>query len=555
LSKQVQIIKRRNNMKTRIWIIISSVLIFIIPDAAFARQYKNVIVMIPDGMSVSAVTLTRWYQGGAPLSLDGLLCGQVKTYNADSIIADSAPAATAMATGFKSHTGYIAMLPDDNTMPGLKPIRPEDRQTPVATVLEAARLKGLSTGLVVTCEVMHATPAAYASHDISRKNYDSLSEQEVFAGMDVIFGGGYKYFTPEGRKDGQDLIAEMKGLGYQVITKPSEMASLEKPGVFGLFAPVAMAYEMDRDAQKEPSLAEMTAKAIELLSKNPKGFFLMVEGSKIDWAAHANDPVGIISDVAAFDKAVKVALDFAKKDGNTAILIMSDHGNSGISIGNEATSKDYDKRQLTDLLNVIRKAGNTGEGVEVKLSEASDDAAVNQTVCSAYGICDLSGEEISKIKDCLMNRKGELNYVLGPMMGARSIIGFTSFGHTGEEVNLYAYVPDSVKPSGVLDNTDIANITAGYLGVDLAKTTGRLFADADRFFSASGIETGTDATDPLNPVFVASKGGREIRIEANRNYAVVNGEKINLEGPAVYNQGRWFVPEKAADILAGSEYK
>jgi alkaline phosphatase len=97
-------------------------------------------------------------------------------------------------------------------MPGLKPLRPQDRQTPVATVLEAARLKGMSTGLVVTCEVMHATPAAFASHDISRKNYDSLSEQEVFAGMDVVFGGGYKYFTPEGRKDGQyDLRDE--GLG------------------------------------------------------------------------------------------------------------------------------------------------------------------------------------------------------------------------------------------------------------------------------------------------------------------------------------------------------
>lgn len=538
-------------MKTRIWIMLFSVLIFIMPDAAFAGQYKNVIVMIPDGMSVSAVTLTRWYQGGISLALDGLLCGQVRTYNADSLIADYAPAATAMATGFKSHTGYIAMLPDENTMPGLKPIKPEDRQTPVATVLEAARLKGLSTGLVVTCEVMHATPAAFASHDISRKNYDSLSEQEVFAGMDVIFGGGYKYFTPEGRKDGQDLIAEMKGLGYQVITKPSEMASLEKTGVFGLFAPAAMAYEIDRDAQKEPSLAEMTAKAIELLSKNPKGFFLMVEGSKIDWAAHANDPVGIISDVAAFDKAVKTALDFARKDGNTAVLIMSDHGNSGISIGDETTSKDYDKRQLTDLLNVIRKARNTGEGVEAKLSDISDDAAVRDTVCNYYGICDLSGEEISKIKDGLKNRKGELNYVLGPMMGARSIIGFTSFGHTGEEVNLYAYAPGGAKPSGVIDNTDIAKITAGYLGVDLAKTTKSLFADADRLFSAPGIETGTDATDPLNPVLVASKGGREIRIEANRNYAVKNGKKIILEGPAVYSQGRWFVPEKTADILAG----
>ncbi|HEY9161152.1 MAG TPA: alkaline phosphatase [Desulfomonilia bacterium] len=537
-------------MKTRILVGLISMLMVLLPDSAFARQYKNVIVMIPDGMSVTSVTLTRWYRGGAPLNMDGLLCGQVRTHNADSLIGDSAPAATAMATGFKSHTGYISMLPEENTMPGLKPLRPQDRQTPVATVLEAARLKGMSTGLVVTCEVMHATPAAFASHDISRKNYDSLSEQEVFAGMDVVFGGGYKYFTPEGRKDGQDMISEMKSLGYQVITGPSEMDSLKKSKVFGLFAPVAMAYDMDRDPQKEPSLAQMTKKAIDILSGNPKGFFLMVEGSKIDWAAHANDPVGIISDMQAFDKAVEAALHFARKDGNTAILIMSDHGNSGISIGDETTSKDYDKRQLGDLLDVIKKAENTGEGVEAKLQGASDDATVTGTVCSSYGICDLSGEEISKIKDCLKN-KGELNTVLGPMMGARSIIGFTTFGHTGEDVNLYAYAPGGVKPSGVIDNTDIAKITAGYLGVDLAKTTKRLFTDADTLFSGKGVETGTDATDPLNPVFVASKGGREIRIEANRSYATVKGKRISLEGPAIYNQGRWFVPEKAAGLLVG----
>ena len=250
-------------------------LIMVLPVIASARQFKNVIVMIPDGMSVTSVTLARWYLGGAPLTMDGLACGQVRTHNADSLIADSAPAATAMATGFKSHTGYIGMLPEDNTMPGMKPIAAEDRQKPVATVLEAARLKGKSTGLVVTCEVMHATPAAYASHDISRKNYDVLSEQEVFAGLDLVFGGGYKFFTHEARKDGEDLVAEMKTLGYQVITKPSEMASLKKARVFGLFAPTAMAYDMDRDPQKEPSLAEMTKKAIELLSNNPKGFFLM----------------------------------------------------------------------------------------------------------------------------------------------------------------------------------------------------------------------------------------------------------------------------------------
>ena len=275
----------------------------------------------------------------------------------------------------------------------------------------------------------------------------------------------------------------------------------------------------------------------------------MVEGSKIDWAAHANDPVGIISDVASFDRAVKAALDFAKKDKNTSILIMSDHGNSGISIGDDTTSKDYDKRQLKDLLGIIDRAKSTGEGIESRLSPDSDEAAIKKTVCDYYGICDLSADETAKIIDGLKNKKGELNYVLGPMMDARSIIGFTTFGHTGEEVTLYAYTPGGPKPSGVIDNTDIAKFTALYLGVDLAKTTKRLFADADRLFTSKGAEIGTDATDPLNPVFVATKGKKEIRIPANRNYALVNGKKIKLEGIAVYNLGKWFVPEKAANLL------
>jgi alkaline phosphatase len=540
---------RGDIMKFKRLALLVLLLIMVLPVMASARQFKNVIVMIPDGMSVTSATLTRWYLGGNLLNLDELACGQVRTHNADSLIADSAPASTAMATGFKSHTGYIGMLPEENTMPGMKPIAAEDRQRPVATVLEAARLEGKSTGLVATCEIMHATPAAFSSHDISRKNYDALSEQEVFAGMDVVFGGGYKFFTPDGRKDGEDLIAEMKTLGYQVITKPSDMASLKKAKVFGLFAPAALAYDIDRDPQKEPSLAEMTKKAIGLLSKNPKGFFLMVEGSKIDWAAHANDPVGIISDVASFDRAVKASLDFAKKDGNTAILIMSDHGNSGISIGDNTTSKNYDKTQLNDLLSIIKKARATGEGAESRLSADTDESALKQTVCDYYGICDLSAEETAKIIDGLKNKKGELNSVLGPIMDARSIIGFNTFGHTGEEVTLYAYAPGGPKPSGVIDNTDIAKFTALYLGVDLAKTTKRLFADANKLFASKGAETGTDATDPLHPELVATKGNKEIRIPANRNYALVNGKRVQMEGIAVYNQGRWFVPEKAANLL------
>lgn len=134
--------------------------------------------------------------------------------------------------------------------------------------------------------------------------------------------------------------------------------------MWGAFSQGAMAYEMDRNTTRpeEPSLAEMTQKAIQTLSKDQDGFFLMVEGSKIDWAAHANDPVGIISDVLALDDAVKKALDFAKKDKNTLVVAVTDHGNSGISIGSSKTNSTYDKINISTFINPLKKATLTTEG-------------------------------------------------------------------------------------------------------------------------------------------------------------------------------------------------
>jgi alkaline phosphatase len=524
-------------------------IILMTTTGAFAGQVKNVIIMIPDGMSMGGYALTRWYRGGSPMAMDALACGFVRTYSADAAIADSAPAATAMATGFKSHTGYIGILPDEATMPGQKPIPEIDKKRPVATVLEAARLKGKATGLVVTCEVMHATPAGFASHDPSRKNYDNLSEQELYNGIDVVFGGGYKFFTTEGRKDGEDLIKEMKRLGYAVITTPEELKHTTAKKVYGLFAPEAISYDMDRDPTKEPSLAEMTNKSLKILSKNKNGFFLMVEGSQVDWAAHANDPVGVISEIAAFDDAVKAALDFAKKDKHTAILIMADHGNGGITMGDTGTTKIYDKTVLDDYLKVISKAKNTGEGLEKLLKTDMDDDAVRNIVATRYGITDLSNEEIAAMRDGLANKKGELNYVLGPMMSRRSHIGWTTGGHTGEDVELFAYSPTGDRPTGTIENSDIAAITAKYLVLDLDKTTKRLFVDADKAFEAKGAEIGIDATSPANPVLVVKKGTEEMRIQANKNYALVNGKTVTLDGVAVFNGAKWYVSQKAEDLV------
>ncbi len=531
--------------------------------AAKTASAKNVILLIPDGASLAPETLARWVKGSA-LSFDEYTCGLVKTHNSDMTIADSAPAGSAYATGFKSQTGNIASTGKVYSAPGLSvPSLGELR--PVATVLEAAKLSGRSTGLVCTSEFMHATPADFAGHDPSRKNYDGLSEQIIHNNVDVVLGGGWSFLEAANRSDKDSMIEQIAARGYTLVRTPEELKATKETKLFGLFAPKALAYDLDRDAGKEPGLDEMTSKAISALSGNKNGFFLMVEGSKVDWAAHANDPVGIVSDLLAFDRACKVALDFARKNGDTVVIVVSDHGNSGFSIGDRSTSGSYDKTPYTVFYEPIAKATKTGEGLESLLS--ADKSNVRDVVAKYYGIADLSDEEVAAIAKAA---PGSLNSVIGPMMGARAKIGFTTGGHTGEDVVLSVYDPSGNRPMGVIENVEIARYVERSLGLDLSATTDRLFAEAESAFAAKKAEVSVDATtDPANVRLVARKGDVELAIVQNRDYAIVKGMAktakgvyvlgrdaagketlaLKADGVAVYNGKKWFVSRNLIDAI------
>lgn len=507
------------------------------------KPVRNIIMMIPDGMSSDAVTLARWYRDGKALHLDEMASGMMKTYSADAAVADSAPAGTAMATGHKSHTGFVGVLPDEVTMPGLTPLQEGDQRRPVASILEAARLLNKSTGLIATSEIMHATPAAFSAHDASRKNYDALSEQQAHQQIDVVLGAGSKFFSAEGRKDGDDLLPMLKEK-YQYVTTPEEMAAVTSGKLWGMFADSSMAYDFDRDASKEPSLAEMTRKAIELLNQNEHGFFLMVEGSKVDWAAHANDTIGIISDVLAFDDAVGVALAFAKEEGNTLVIAATDHGNSGITIGNRNTSGDYDKRPLSDFMAPIMRAKLTGEGLVQKLNE--DRSNAGEVLKQYYGIEDATEEEIAAVKAA---EAGSMNYVVAPMMADRANIGYTTGGHTGGDVTLYVYAPEGISQlTGTPENSDIARYMEKAFQTDLKQVTERLFVRAKDAFAQKGAEVVLDESDAMNPQLVVTKGDKELRLTINRNLALLNGQETLLEG-VVVNSGEVFVPQMAVDLM------
>lgn len=514
-------------------------------EVAVTKPVKNVIMMIPDGMSTDVVTLTRWYNGGRALNLDSMASGLVRTYSSDAPIADSAPAGTAMATGFKSHTGYIGVLPDVNTMPGMTPLDPSLQRAPVATILEAAQLEGMATGIISTSEIMHATPASFSSHYPSRKAYDILSMQQVYQNMDVVLGAGTKYFEEANRADGNDLLSIIKQ-NYQFVESKVQMDAVTTGKLWGLFSDSALAYDFDRDPSKEPSLAELTKKAIALLSQDADGFFLMVEGSKIDWAAHANDPIGLISDCIAYDEAVGVALDFAKANGETVVISATDHGNSGISIGNSSTSSNYDKLPLSTFIDPLKKATLTGEGLEKVLTADRSNAA--EVMAAYFGVTDLTDDEIEAIKN---TKNGSMNYTVGPMIAKRADIGFTTNGHTGEDVTLYVYAPKGVDQlTGTVENTDIALYMAKVLGISLESATKHLFVPARKGFEALGASIRFDTTDKVNPVLVITKNQTVIRIPVNTNIAYVNGVKTMLDGIAVFDGvGTNYVPQSALDLV------
>ncbi|MFC0180572.1 alkaline phosphatase [Thorsellia kenyensis] len=518
------------------------------------KPVKNIIIMIPDGMSVSGTTLTRLYNG-APLTLDPLAVGLMSTWSSDGTIADSAPAGSAISTGWKSQSGNIAST---GKVYSLSSTRSSDEALrPVATILEAARLKGKAIGVVSTSEFMHATPADFTAHDPSRKSYDNLTEQMVYNHLDVILGGGTKYLRADIRKDNEDMKEILIKKGYSFVDSTEALKNFEGKRLVGVFGKTpehtAISNDIDRDSRLEPALEEMTDVAIKTLSKDEDGFVLMIEGSKIDWSAHANDPIGMISEIAAFDKAVAKALTYAKADGNTLLISVSDHGNSGISIGNRDTSENYDKTSWTEFVTPLKAALVTGEGFEEKLPANREGGSVEtmgnevrRLAQEWLGVTDLTNQEIESI---LKAKKGQINYAVGPILAKRAKIGFTTNGHTGEDTVLYSYDPRGTLLKGLVDNTDVAKFMARSIDVDLDKATETLFVDAQSAFLEKKATIILDESDAENPVLVVTKNNQTLRIPRNKSEVWLNDTMVESDGVNVFNGEKWFVSSKVISLI------
>lgn len=514
---------------------------------------KNVILLIPDGTSSTVSTLARWvYNDGASLNLDGMASGLSRTFNSDTAIADSAPGGTALATGWKTQDKLIGVKPAVANLPGARVPSEDEELAPAATILEAAKLSGKAVGVVATSEVLHATPADFTAHSIHRNNYSDIGEQQVYQNLNVVFGGGYSYLKTDTateanskkRTDGEDMVNMLSQEGYEIVYDLNGMNGIKGNRVWGLFSEKDLPYDLDRDSAKTPSLAQMTEKAIEILSKDKNGFFLMVEGSKVDWAAHANNPVAVTSDFIAFDKAVGVALEYAKKNKDTLVISVTDHGTGGLSIGNINTSGNYPELPLSTFVDALRKAKNTEVLTAEKIAASKKDA--KKIAKDMLGL-ELNSSELEQIEKA--EKSSNIETILATAMNTRSNLGWTTNGHTGEDVPLYVYTPDYKNQlTGVVNNSDVALYMAKAMGVDLDKATDELFVPGKKI-ETMGIKVEKDLSNKFQPKFILSKGNKKYVFDENKNYYQVDGKKIKFNGVVVYNEKEVFIPKAALDSI------
>ncbi|MFM4922277.1 alkaline phosphatase [Aeromonas dhakensis] len=396
--------------------LISTALLAALGGAAQAQasDAKNVILFIGDGMGPTVLTATRLYKVGEEGNLEIMKLARsarIKTFSNDAQTTDSAPSMAAYTTGVKMNNEVIAMSSDTKAVAPGKDVNgnkginncTNDNGKPVPTILELAKAAGKSVGAVTTTELTHATPAATYSHICHRDAAYAIAEQAVPGGagfntalgdgVDVLMGGGANHWTPYnstsnkgGRADGRDLTAELTAQGYHYVTTKDDLAGVNSGKVLGLFSAKShLDYELDRVAKgaasTQPSLSEMTAKAIDLLSQNSQGYFLMVEGGRIDHALHGTNAKRSLTDAVALDEAVKTAL--GKVDlKDTLIVVTADHdhtmtingysakGNKVLDLvknGDGSTQNDVDGKPFTTLV-----FGNGPNRADVRPTLTSD---------------------------------------------------------------------------------------------------------------------------------------------------------------------------------------
>ncbi len=427
---------------------------------------KNIIFLVSDGMSNGTLTManlllqqkegrnSHWVQ----LYHDNMVHrALMDTASASSLVTDSAAASSSWGGGVRVKNGSLNVNEDGSF------------NIPILQKFKAA---GKSVGCVTSVPITHATPAGFCINSGKRGNMEDIASDYLKLKFDVMLGGGTEIFQPEKRKDKRDLFAEFSKAGTAVVRSRNELLAIgknnQKP-VLGVFYPSALPYALDREHDDDlkfqtPTLAEMAKIAIEQLSKNKNGFVMQIEGGKVDWAAHANDAGALLYDQIAFDDAVKVAIDFAKTDKETLVIVTTDHGNAnpGLFYGKEA-DKNFERlfrfKHTNDwVLMGINRNFSTSQVIE--RIEAAQGYAIKETeareILSHYEKLDESG---------VYNSYKLPFKVLAEIQKKYTSIGWGSMDHSGDHVELAMYGPGSETLKPFVKNFELHNFMLQVAGV------------------------------------------------------------------------------------------
>ncbi|OSS47025.1 hypothetical protein B5807_09892 [Epicoccum nigrum] len=447
---------------------------------------RNFIYIVPDGYGQASQTMARDYvsllQNGenpkAPVSIqlpaDQIVIGNVRTQASNNLVTDSAASATAFGCGVKTYNNAIAV---------------DDDGQPVGSILEAAKMEGFKTGLVVTSTINHATPACYAAHVADRNSYEKIAEHEIGYShplgpqVDILMGGGRCYFKPKSdptscRTDEIDLFDYAKGKGYRVMQDRKAFDELKKGTAkaadlpyIGLFNDDQMMYEIDRkqNPQQEPSLLEMVETALTSLDRATKwsfkGFFLMIEASRIDHAGHSNDPVGHLHDTIMYNDVMKFVREWIDKHPDTMMLSAADHECGGLTLNG------FNPLPLKGASMTIEHA----ESLWKAFNGTDKRAFLKDTILPGYGLGDLADTEID-----LILKNDKLASDLSSRLSKKAGVNWSTGGHTASDVTLFGYGAGwrggnlKADMAGNWDNTQLPGYIEGVLKIKMSKVTEKL---------------------------------------------------------------------------------
>ncbi|TGJ88406.1 hypothetical protein E0Z10_g303 [Xylaria hypoxylon] len=455
---------------------------------------RNLIFMVSDGMGPASLSLTRSFRQhtedleyGDTLTLDKHFWGTSRTRSSSSLVTDSAAGATAFSCARKSYNGAISMLPG---------------YTPCGTVLEAAKKAGYITGLVVTTDITDATPACFASHVNYRIQQDEIALQEIGQGpldrvVDLMLGGGRCHFLPNTtdggcRQDSIDVIElAQKEYGWNYIGDRVAFDEFwegkkEVPlPMLGLFAPADIPFELDRRNMNDqyPSLSEMAKTALRALEKatekSDKGFFLMIEGSRIDHAGHGNDPSAQVREVLEYDKTFQAVLDFLDESKTDGVLVAtSDHETGGLAVARQINAGYPQYLWYPQVLaNATASSEHLARRLWEHIAESDDSTEVlknyinEELVIPGLGIPDATEDELAAL--ALYPELAQPAFA--EMISVRAQIGWSTHGHSAVDVNIYSSGgPGTDALRGNVENTDVGEFLRGYLNVDVDAVTKEL---------------------------------------------------------------------------------